>query len=165
MTQRSRGRRSFRRGSKPVMLWFNNGVDTQTLAGSTSITAPLLTAGVLPTSYLHGMTILRLILAITYAAVAGTDFVNALTAFYVGTRGSAPTPPDLNADLANYYYYAGLQNPRSQTANVNPQKLVADIRTKRSIRGEDTDLFWRVTNNELTAMDVGMEVRMLLQMK
>ena len=106
-----------------------------------------------------------MLLLIKYAATAGVDIVNAITALYVGTRGSAPTPPDLNADLANYYYYAGLQAPPSGGAGVATQTVQADIRSKRIIRGEDTDLFWRVTNNEVTAMQVGLELRLLVAMK
>jgi len=107
------------------------------------------------------MTILRLILRITYSAIDVVNVVNAIAAFYVGTRGSAATPPDLNADLANYHYFTGLQAGTSVAHS--PIVVEKDIRTKRKIRGEDTDYFFRVTNNEITAMEVGMECRMLLQ--
>ena len=165
MTTRGRGRRSSSRGSKPIMLWYNNGVDLQSLAASTSITAPLLTTGVIPEAYLHGMTILRLILRIAFSQGATNAIVNAVTAFYVGTKGTAGLPPNLNADLANYYYYGGLQLPLANQSGSPGRILEADIRTKRRIRGEDTDLFWRVTNNEATDMQVGMEMRILLQLK
>ena len=146
------------------MTWFNNGVDTQNLAGSTSITAPLLSAGVIPEGYIAGMTILRLILRLTFAPDALAEVVNALAAFYVGTRGSAATPPNLNADLANYYYFVGCQaNPG--IATLESKVITADIKTKRNIRGEDTDLFFRVTNNEVTGMSFGMECRMLFALK
>jgi len=145
------------------MTWFNNGLDMQTLAASTSITVPLLAAGIIPEGYIAGMTILRLILRVVYASETASDVVNALVAFYVGTRGSAATPPNLNADLANYYYFAGLQNAVTIASDTNT--LMADIRTKRLIRGEDTDLFFRVTNNETTGMQIGMECRMLLAMR
>jgi hypothetical protein len=147
------------------MTWFNNGLDLGNLAGSTSVTVPLLAAGIIPEGYIAGMTILRLILKIMYSAGTGAALVNALAAFYVGTRGSAATPPDLNADLANYYYFVGLQAPVTITSAINPIVVEKDIRTKRLIRGEDTDLFFRVTNNEVTTMQVGMECRMLLAMR
>jgi len=144
------------------MTWFNNGVDTQTLAGSTSLTSPMLTAGVIPEGYIVGMTILRLLVRITYASAAATNLVNALFAFYVGTRGSVATPPNLNADLANYYLFGGLQAAPPILGPVNSMVIEKDIRSKRLIRGEDTDLFFRVTNNETSAMVVGMEMRCLL---
>ena len=110
------------------------------------------------------MTILRLLLTFTYAAKAGADFVDALAALYVGTRGTAGLPPDLNADLANYYYFTGLQSTTSG-ARQN-LRTVADIRSKRVVRGEDTDLFARVTNNDaLATMEIGFECRMLLKMR
>ena len=164
MTTRGRGRRSFSRAPKRITTWFNNGVDMQDLAGSTSITAPLLSAGVIPEGYITGMTILRLILRITFGSDAVAEVVNALAAFYVGTRGSAATPPDLNADLANYYFFCGLQ-AGTVVSVVGSNIVEADIRTRRLIRGEDTDLFFRVTNNEVTGMQVGMECRMLLALR
>jgi len=163
MTTRGRGRPSRARAPKRIMTWFNNGLDTQTLAGSSSVTVPLLTAGVIPEGYITGMTILRLLIRLTYSANATLQIVNALVAFYVGTRGSAATPPNLNADLANYYYFGGLQSV-AETA-LRTQQVAVDVRTKRNIRGEDTDLFFRCTNNEVTAMQIGMECRMLLALK
>ena len=163
MTTRNRSRRSVARASKRVMLWFNNGLDMTTLGATSSVTVPLLIAGVVPNSYLHGLTILRLILKITYSSLATLNTVNALAAYYVGTRGSAGTPPDLNADLANYYYFTGLQQTNEGDLRVKTE--LADIRTKRIIRGEDTDLFFRCTNNGVVAMQVGMECRMLLALK
>ena len=165
MTQRSRGRSFFRRGSRPSMLWFNNGLDMQNLAASTSATVPLLTAGVIPDSFIHGMTILRLILKVTFGQDNVANIINALCAFYVGTRGSAGTAPNLNADLANYYYFSGLQLPNRPSGSTQFGSVQADIRTKRIIRGEDTDFFFRLTNNEATIMKIGMECRMLLQLR
>ena len=164
MTTRGRGRQSRSRGPKRIMTWFNNGLDLADLAASTSSTTPLLTAGVIPEGYIAGMTILRLILKITFMPDAVSEVVNALAAFYVGTRGSAGTPPNLNADLANYYYFTGLQCGAVASV-VGANVVTADIRTRRLIRGEDTDLFFRVTNNEATGMQVGMECRMLLALR
>ena len=147
------------------MLWFNNGLDATPLAGSTSITTPLLIAGVIPPSYLHGLTILRMILRVVWAASEPTNVCNALAAVYVGTRGTAGLPPDLNADLANYYWFAGLQSVIVSVDPTATQVMERDIRSKRIIRGEDTDLFFRVTNNETSAMNVGFECRFLLQMR
>ena len=163
MTTRGRGRRSVSRAPKPPMYWFSNANDLATLAGNTSITFPMLTAGVIPEAYLTGMTILRLIVKVYYAANAVAEIVNAVNAIYVGTRGSAATPPNLVADSANYYYLEGLSIAASP-AVTDTKVLERDIRSKRRIRGEDTDLFWRVTNLETTSMQVGMDVRMLLQL-
>ena len=60
------------------MTWFNNGVDLANLAGNTSITSPLLSAGVIPEGYIAGMTILRLILRVTFGPDAVSEVVNAL---------------------------------------------------------------------------------------
>jgi len=162
MTTRRAGRSSRSRAPKKPMLWFNNGVDLATLAGSSSITLPILTAGTYPDYLLtSGCTILRMILRLTFGASLVGEVVNALAAVYVGTRGSAATPPSLNADLANYYWFCGVQTPANPVTT--PAAVVeADIRSKRKIRGEDTDLFWRFTNNETTAVQVGFEARFLL---
>ena len=143
------------------MAWFNNGNDLQSLAGSTSITFPMLTLGVLPEGYSAGMTILRMIIRLTFSPLVAGELVNALTAVYVGRRGTAALPPNLNADLLDYYHYAGIQSGAESV--VTSKVLEADIRTKRRIRG-DRDLFWRVTNNEITSMQVGFEARLLLQL-
>ena len=160
MTTRRVGRRPVRRATKKPMAWFNNGVDLGTLLGSTSITFPTLTLGFLPEGYSAGMTILRLIIRITFSPLVAAEIVNALTAFYVGRRGTAAVPPNLNADLLDYYHFAGLQSVQSPVG-ISATVLEADIRSARKIRG-DRDLFWRVTNNEVTSMQVGMECRMLL---
>jgi len=161
MTTRSRGRSSRSRASKKPMLWFNNGTDLFALGGNTSFTQPVLSAGTYPDYLLHGLTILRIILRITFSPQNIAEIVNAVAAVYVGSRGTAGLPPNLNADLANYYYFTSLQAPQSP-AGIQATVVQADIRSKRRIRGEDTDLFFRVTNNEATPMQVGMEARMLL---
>ncbi len=160
MTTRGPGRRSFRRGSKRPTTWFNQGVDLQTLAGSTSLTSDLMPAVLLPEGYVSGYTILRLLLRLTYAATVVTDVVNALFALYVATRQSLTTPPNLNADLLDYYVFTGLQ--ATTTGVVQSLTVPLDIRTKRRIRGEDRTVFLRVTNNEVTAMQIGVEARLLL---
>ena len=83
-------------------------------------------------------------------------------AFYVATRGSLTTPPDLNADLLDYYLFAGMQVPQT-AAPENVLRIPFDIRSKRRIRGEDRTLFFRITNNQATGMQFGMEFRALLQ--
>jgi len=102
-----------------------------------------------------------MILRITFGPVLADEIVNAVCAVYVGSRGTAGLPPNLNAELANYYYFVGLQAVQAPVG-VTGSVIDADIRTKRRIRGEDTQLFWRVTNNEATAMQVGFEARFLL---
>ena len=112
------------------------------------------------------MTILRLLFRISFAAATVTNVVNCLTAFYVGTRGSQGTPPDLNADIANYYYFGGAQLAASPAGTVgNTGFIEKDIRTARIIRGEDTELFFRISNNEVTGMQFGVETRMLLKQR
>ena len=159
MTTRSRGRRSFARAPKKPMIWFNNGVDLQSLAGSTSLTSPLIPAGIFPDAYIAGFTILRLILTLTHAPLVALDVVNAVAAVYVATRGSLTVPPNLNASNLDYYLYTGLQSPAAGA--IQGVRTPYDIRSKRRIRGSDRELFFRVTNNEVTAMQIGMEVRML----
>jgi len=161
MTQRGRGRRSFRRAPRAPMSWFNDGIDVQNLAGSTSLTSELMQTAVLPEGFISGMTILRLLVRISFAAQAAADVVNAIAAFYVATRPSLTTPPNLNADLLDYYLFAGLQAPTTAGAVAHSQ--VYDIRSMRRIRGEDRGLFFRVTNNEVTGIQVGMEMRALLR--
>ena len=99
---------------------------------------------------------------ITYAASSATNLVNALSAFYVATRNALTTPPDLNADLLDYYMYTGLQAPINP-AGGSPSQQRFDIRTARRIRGEDRTLMFRATNNEVTDMQLGMEFRALLK--
>ena len=103
-----------------------------------------------------------MIIKIGVAAAAAADLVNAVTAIYVGVRGTAATPPNLNADLLDYYLYSGLQ---LGVAGVGTPTTVHsfDIRTKRRLRG-DRDLFWRITNNEVTPLQIGMEGRFLLSL-
>jgi len=142
------------------MAWFNNGTDLESLAGSTSRTFAMLPLGAIPDGYSAGMTILRMIGVITYAASVATDLVNAVSAIYVARRGTTGLPPNLNADLLDYYYYRGLQAPISGGAP--GREALFDIRSKRKLRG-DRELIFRVTNNEVTSMQVGLEIRFLMQ--
>ena len=99
---------------------------------------------------------------ITYAAVAATDLVNAVSALYVATRNALTVPPNLNADLLDYYVFTGLQAGIA-TAGTPSYTRAFDLRSMRRIRGEERTMFFRVTNNEVTPMAVGMELRALLQ--
>ena len=140
------------------MAWFNDGIDVQSLGASTSLTHPMFPPGTMPEGYIAGFTILRLLVRLTWGAAAA-DLVNALAAFYVGARNLLTVPPNLNSDLLDYYLYAGLQLP---SGGVESASQMFDIRSKRRIRGEDRTVFFRVTNNEVTAMQVGMEYRALI---
>ena len=100
-----------------------------------------------------------MLIKLTYAAVAATDLVNAVMALYVTVRPGIVEVPNLNADLLDYYYFAGIQ----QASGGFPVHDNVDIRTKRRLRG-DRDVLLRVTNNEVTSMQVGCEVRFLMQL-
>ena len=95
-----------------------------------------------------------------HAPLLAGEIVNAVSAVYVATRPSVTTPPNLNADNLDYYLYTGLQSPQSPVG-ISTTRTPFDIRSKRRIRGEDRELFWRITNNEVTSMQIGMEVRLL----
>jgi len=97
---------------------------------------------------------------VTYAAGVATDLVNALFAFYTATRNALTVPPNLNADFLDYYLLGHLKAGISGGTPTLTQMF--DIRSKRRIRGEDRGMFFRVTNNEVTAMQVGMGYRALL---
>jgi len=97
-----------------------------------------------------------------FSAVAIADVINALFAFYVATRNALTVPPNLNADQLDYYLYGGLQSGTS-VGGTQTYSQMFDIRSGRRIRGEDRSLLFRVTNNEATAMQVGMEYRALMQ--
>ena len=114
----------------------------------------------MPEGYSAGLTILRLIVKVVFAAQSAADVVNALLAFYVAVRPGIVEVPNLNADLLDYYLFSGLQAPA--TAGAAQSAQVFDIRSKRRLRG-DRDLLLRVTNNEVTGMQIGVETRFLLQ--
>jgi len=143
------------------MSWMNDGVDMQNLAASTSLTSLLMQTSVLPAGFASGYTILRLIGRIIFAAGVATDVVNAIAAFYVALDNALTVPPNLNADLLDYYLFTGLQAPIS-VAN-GASQVSFDLRSARKVRGEDRGLFFRVTNNEASIMQVGMEFRALLR--
>jgi len=165
MTTRRASRRSFSRGSKPIMSWFNDGVDLATLAGSTSLTSPLLQNVILPVGFASGYTILRMIGRIVFAANTATSLVNAVAAIWTAPTLSLTTPPNLNADLLDYYYFTGLQAPEGVVGASGPQmgERIFDIRSARRVRGEERGMFFRVTNNTANLMQVGLEFRMLLK--
>jgi len=148
------------------MLWYNNGLDAVSLLGSTSLTTPLLNLGTIPTSYLAGMTILRMLILTRYVSTTVTSAVDALMAIYVATRGTASLPIDLNVANANYYYFTALQamsNPGGTIAPPYTDK--ADIRSKRIIANSERDLFLRITNNSSTSIQVAVQLRLLLALK
>ena len=160
MTTRRAGRRSASRAARRPMAWFNNGSDMQTLAGSTSITFPLLPPGTLPAGYSSGMTVLRLIVRVTSAAVNVLEVVNAIYAFYVTIRPGIVEVPNLNADLLDYYLLGQIEIPSTPVGTI-PTVQSFDIRTARRLRG-DRDLLFRITNLETTPMQIGMSMRVLL---
>ena len=143
------------------MAWYNNGLDMQNLAGSTSATSQMLALGTMPEGFVSGLTILRLIGRVTVAAQAAINVVNALFAFYVATRPSLTTPPNLNADFLDYYLFGGIQIPQTG-GEEHVLTIPFDIRTARRVRGEDRGLFFRITNNEVTGLQFGVEARFLL---
>ena len=159
MTTRSRGRSSYRRAAKRPMAWYNNAVDVFSLPGLTSSTTPMLALGTLPEGYSAGMTILRLLMTIRYAATASADDVDAILATYVQQRPGIVEVPNLNADLLDYYLYTHLQAPSHAGATTSSQNF--DIRSKRRLRG-DRDLLLRITNTLVTAVKIGVGVRYLL---
>ena len=161
MTTRSTTRRSRPRAARQPMTWYNDAADLQSLAGSSARTVPLFQISTLPEGFIAGFTILRLILRITYGPSTAATIVNAVNAIWVATRPSLVNPPNLNADLLDYYYYEDLQSPSSPVDAPNMVRQI-DLRSKRRVRGEDRGLFWRVENNETTLMQCGMSLRALL---
>ena len=83
-----------------------------------------------------------------------------MSALWVATWDSLTTPPNLNADFLDYYYYGDMQAASSPAPK--SERVDVDIRSMRKVRGEDRGLFWRVENNEAFLMQVGMSLRALL---
>ena len=162
-TRRARGRSSFKRGPRPTMAWFNNGLDIQSLPANTNATSILTsTAPPMPAGFPSGFTILRcLVKLVIKQDAAGVD-AEGLAALYVAADGSLVTPPDLNADLMDYYWFQGIQVP-SNTALL-PKSYDVDLRSGRKVRGEDRGLIFQLLNTSLVnPLTFGLEVRMLLK--
>ena len=162
MTTRGATRRSSRRAVRKPTAWYNDGIDLQSLAASTSLTAPLFQSSTLPEGFLSGFTVVRLIATIAFGPSTAATIVNAVGALYVATRDSLTTPPNLNADLLDYYWYGDLQSP-STVVGAPTQRVEIDLRSARRVRGEDRGIFFRVTNNEATLMQVGIGLRAVIQ--
>ena len=161
MTTPRGGRRSSRRAVRRPTSWYNDGFDLQSLAGSSALTVPLFQSSTLPEGFLAGFTVLRLIGSVVYGPSTAATILNAVVAIYVATRQSLTTPPNLNSDLLDYYYYKDIQSPSTPVGAPTMQQDF-DLRSGRTVRGEDRGIFARVTNNETTLMQVGISFRALL---
>ena len=85
-----------------------------------------------------------------------------LAALYVATQNSLTVPPNLNADLLDYYWFQGIGT--LDGGGTIPQRYDVDLRSARRVRGEDRALFFNIVNNDLVnAMEFSLEVRMLLK--
>jgi len=163
MTQRRRTSRSRSRGPRPTMAWFNNGLDPQTLSANTNVTSNLTGAHPpFPDGFQSGFTILRLLVNLAIAPSVTNAAVLGLAAIYVGVDNLISTPPNLNADLLDYYWFQELQTMPGGL-NVGRQYEV-DLRSARKVRGENRSLFFQMINNDLVNdLTFGLGVRMLLK--
>ena len=162
-TRRTRPTRSRSRGPKPIMAWFNNGLDPQTLAANTTATADMTTGSPpFPAGFQSGFTILRLILTLVIAPSVSNAAALGLAALYVATQNSLTVPPNLNADLLDYYWFKGYQVPAG--GGTFARNYDVDLRSARRVRGEDRALFFHIRNNDLVnPVEFGVEMRMLLK--
>ena len=145
------------------MAWFNNGLDPQTLAPNTSATTDLTTgAPPFPAGFQSGFTILRCLVTLLIAPSVSNAAAFGLAALYVATQNSLTVPPNLNADLLDYYWFQGVHS--LDGGGTIPQRYDVDLRSSRRVRGEDRALFFNLVNNDLVnSLEFGLEVRMLLK--
>ena len=145
------------------MAWFNNGLDIQSLPANTNVTAILTsTAPPMPAGFPSGFTILRcLVKLVIKQDAAGVD-AEGLAALYVATDGALVMPPNLQADLLDYYWFQGVQVPSNIA--LLPTRYDVDLRSARRVRGEDRGLLFQLLNTSLVnPLTFGLEVRMLLK--
>jgi len=162
MTTKRRGR-SRRSGSRVKTAWWNISTLKTSLGPGAIGIFDLLPIGALPNGFEGGLTVLRMIGALSIVpATANLPVQYAQGVLTMTTQaftsGNVPNPL---VDLVDWYY---LQHGFIQQASIETDERPFDIRTARRIRGEDRTLVHAIINSasSATTLTYTFSTRLLL---
>ena len=141
--------------------WFNNASVTASLnAGSHGVFDVTDLTG-LPPGMEGGFTIRRMIGSVTLGVGTANDNVEGTYAMLVGPRASMlASSPHPAVDLMDWYYHRNY-SIREASSNESKTDIPFDIRTQRSVRGEDRTLLF-VIDAVVNTILWNVSVRLLL---